>query len=420
VSTTRVSPLRPFRHRSYLILWLGAFVSNIGTWMETVAVGVFVTEATGKAGWTGTTAALTFLPTVLVGPFAGALGDRFDRRRYLTVVTLIQAALAGALAVLAALGLLSVGLVSVLVLGAGFAFAFLMPAWTSMLPDLVPADDVPAAISLSQAQFNLGRVVGPALAGIVIAAGGVAWAFGINTLSFAAVLVSVALLRLPRREPAAPEPVLALIRGGVRFAASERGVRTGLGFLAVMAVCVSPFIGLVPAVAIKVFDTGAPGTSALVTSQGVGAVMAAVATGSLAARFGSRAVLVTALTVLGPCAVLYAVAPTFPLAVAAIFALGFCYLLVLGGIASICQLRSPRELRARVSSLFMLVLGGGYPLGLLIHGWLGDHVGLRLVTSAGGVLMLATVIAVRVARPGAVALLSPPAAEAEPAEDPAA
>jgi MFS family permease len=410
VTTTRgpTSALRPFRSRPYLVIWLGAFVSNIGTWMETVAVGVYVTQTTGRAAWTGTTAALTFLPTTLIGPFAGALADRFDRRRFLALVTLGQAALAAALAVLAAAGQLSVARVATIVFLAGCAFAFLIPAWSAILPDLVPPEDVLGATSLSTAQFNLGRVVGPALAGLVIGAGGVAWAFGANALSFAAVLVSIALIRLPRPlRDGAREPVLAQIRAGLGFARRDPGIRTALALLGAMAVLVSPFIGLVPAVAIKLFGTGAAGTSVLVTAQGAGAVLAALAAGPLGGRFGSRALLAGALVAVGPAAVLYALSPTFPLAVCALFVLGFVYLSVLSGIATVCQLRAPREFRGRTASLFMLVLGSGYPLGLVVQGWLGDRVGLRLVTAVGGLALLGIVLAARAAAPGGVAALDP-------------
>jgi MFS family permease len=108
---SRISPLRPLRHRAFAIVWTGSFVSNIGTWMETVAIGVYVTQATGQAAWTGTVAALTYAPTVLLGPFGGALADRFDRRRFLVAVTLFQTALAAALTLLAATDRLSVGAV---------------------------------------------------------------------------------------------------------------------------------------------------------------------------------------------------------------------------------------------------------------------------------------------------------------------
>ncbi|HKE98126.1 MAG TPA: MFS transporter [Actinomycetes bacterium] len=408
MSTQRGSPLRPFRSRPYLIIWLGAFVSNIGTWMESVAVGVYVTQATGKAGWTGTIAALTFLPTTLFGPFAGALADRFDRRRYLALVTLAQAGLAGALTVLAAADRLTVARVAVIVFLSGCAFAFLIPAWSAILPDLVPTEDVLAATSLSQAQFNLGRVVGPALAGLVIGIGGVAWAFGANTLSFAAVLVSVALIRLPRPARDGPrEPVLDQIRAGLTLARRDPGIRTALALLGAMAVLVSPFIGLVPAVAIKVFHAGAAGAALLVTAQGVGAVLAALAAGPLGARFGPRALLVAALLAVGPAAVLYGLSPTFPVAMLALLVLGFVYLSVLGGTATVCQLRAPREFRGRIASLFMLVLGSGYPLGLVVHGWLGDRVGLPVVTTAGGLAMLGIVLAVRAVAPDDVAALDP-------------
>jgi MFS family permease len=422
VTSTRVSPLRPFRHRAYLIVWSGAFISNIGTWMETVAVGVYVTQATGQAAWTGTTAALTFLPTVVLGPLAGALADRFDRRRYLALVTLSQAALAGVLTLLAATGRLSVPAVALIVFLSGCGFACLIPAWSAILPDLVPPEDVLGANSLSQAQFNLGRVVGPVLAGLVIAAGGLAWAFGANTLSFAAVLVSFALIRIPKPTRDGPrEAMLAQIRSGFAFARADPGIRMALTLLGATAVLVSPFIGLVPAVAIKVFGQGAGGTSALVTAQGVGAVLAAIAAGSLGARFGQKAVLVGAFTAVGPAAVLYALSPTFPVAVAALLVLGFVYLTMLSGTAAVCQLRAPRAFRARVASLFMLVLGSGYPLGLIVHGWLGDRVGLRAVTAVAGLLLLAIVVAVRVLAPRQLDALSPPPpAPAEPSPGSAA
>jgi MFS family permease len=145
---------------------------------------------------------------------------------------------------------------------------------------------------------------------------------------------------------------------------------------------------------------------------GYGAVLSAVAAGPLGARFGQRALLVAAFTAVGPAAVLYALAPTFPAALAALLVLGFVYLGVLSGVSVVCQLRAPRRLRARVASLFMLVLGGGYPLGLVVHGWLGDRVGLRPVTVTGGLGLLAVVVAVRLVAPRQIAALSPPVEEA--------
>ena len=405
----RVSPLRPFRHRAFATVWTGSFVSNIGTWMETVAIGVYVTQATGQAAWTGTVAALTYAPTVVLGPFGGALADRFDRRRFLVGVTLFQTLLAAALTLLAATDRLSVAAVATIVLLAGCAFAVAMPAVQAMTPDLVGAEDLLGAMSLGAAQFNLGRVVGPALAGLVITAGGLAWAFGLNVLSFGAVLVALALIRIPplvRGDGERPR-VLRTVADGVVAARRDPGIRTALLLLLATTFLVSPFIGLVPAVAIKVFGRGAPGTSALVTAQGVGAVCSALAATPLAGMLGRRRLLVAALVLVGPAAVLYGLAPTFPLAVAAIAVLGFVYLAVLSGTSTVCQLRAPRELRARIASLFMLGVGGGHALGLVMQGWLGDRVGLPEVTAATGLLLLGIVMTVRLARPDLLEAMEP-------------
>jgi MFS family permease len=405
----RVSPLRPFRHRAFATVWTGSFISNVGTWMETVAIGVYVTQATGQAAWTGTVAALTYVPTVLLGPFGGALADRFDRRRFLVGVTLFQTLLAATLTLLAATDRLSVGAVATIVLLAGCAFAVAMPAVQAMTPDLVGADDLLGAMSLGAAQYNLGRVVGPALAGLVIAAGGLAWAFGLNVLSFGGVLVALALIRIPplARQDGERPRVLRTIADGVATARRDPGIRTALLLLVATTFLVSPFIGLVPAVAIKVFGRGAGGTSALVTAQGIGAVCSALAASPLGGLLGRRRLLVAALLLVGPAAVLYGLAPTFPLAVAAIAVLGFVYLAVLSGTSTVCQLRAPRELRARIASLFMLGVGGGHALGLVVQGWLGDRVGLPVVTAATGLLLLGIVVTVRLARPDLLEAMEP-------------
>jgi MFS family permease len=412
---TRVSPFRPLRHRDFAIVWAGAFVSNIGTWMETVAVGVYVTQTTGQSGWTGTIAALAYVPTVLLGPLGGALADRFDRRRYLVTTALLQTLLAGLLALLAASGHLSVPVVAAIVLLEGAAVAVYLPAVQAMTPDLVGPDDLLGAMSLNAAQFNLGRVVGPALAGLAIAGWGLPWAFWLNTASFGAVLAALALISVPplRRQGERVGRIWRTVAEGIGSARRDPGIRIALLLLTATTFLVSPFIGLVPAVAIKVFGRGASGTSALVTAQGVGAVCAALAAGPLAARRGRGRLLVMALLLVGPLAAAYGLAPTFPLAVAGIAVLGFCYLNVLSGVSTVCQLRAPRELRARIASLFMLGVGGGHSLGLVVQGWLGDRVGLRGVTAVSGLVLLAIVVTTRLLRPAQLAVVDAPQSPAE-------
>jgi MFS family permease len=245
------------------------------------------------------------------------------------------------------------------------------------MPDLVPREDLAGAVALGSAQWNLGRVIGPALAGIVIDIGGFEWAFAINTLSFLAVIVAIAPLRLPAPTRRAGESIAAAIRDGARYARREPGIRAVMSYLALNSLLAAPFIALVPAMALTVFHNEDAGTAALVTAQGIGAVAMALSLGGLAHRFGHRHVLLAALAALPPALIAYALAPTLEIAVIAIFFVGAAYLCCLSSFTTIAQLRAPNELRGRVMSALMVLLGVLYPLGSVTQGWIADGIGLR-------------------------------------------
>jgi MFS family permease len=189
--------LRPLRGRNFALVWSAALVSNVGSWMQTVAVGVFVTEATGQAKWTGLVAAAAFIPIGFLSPVGGAMADRVDRRRWLLLTTVGETVFAALLALLVGVGAAGPGLVSFLVFLGGCMTSVGIPAYQAMLPDLVDDDDLLAAISLTSAQYNFGRVVGPALAGVVIALGTYTLAFALNAASFFAVIIALLFVRLP-------------------------------------------------------------------------------------------------------------------------------------------------------------------------------------------------------------------------------
>jgi MFS family permease len=401
--------LAAFRHRPYARLWTGAFVSNIGTWMETVAIGIYVTEATGQAAWTGTVAAAAFVPIALLAPVGGALADRVSRRSLLMTTTVAQTALAALLTALFVAGAPSAPTVTLIVFAGGVASALGFPAFQAILPDLVPEDDLPSAIALSSAQFNLGRVVGPAIAGIVIDAGGYAWALGVNAASFFAVLFVLATLRLPR--PAAPPPGETLWQSvvvGARFVRREDGIRVSVGAMCVNTLLAAPFIALVPAMSEKVFDAGARGTSILVTAQGIGAVVMGLALGSLTARFGIRRVVVAMLTLLPPALLLYAGAPVLAVSAITLVVVGALYLGALSSFFTVAQLRAPAHLRGRVLAVNNVILGSLYPLGSVIQGRVADSVGLRATTAGAAMVMAAVLLGVRVARPGITEAIATP------------
>jgi MFS family permease len=408
------SALRPLRSRNFALLWSAALVSNVGSWMQTVALGVVITARTHDPLWTGLVAAAAFVPMGLLSPLGGAVADRVDRRRWLLFTTLGEAGCAAALAVLAAGHAAPLWMVLMALVG-GVCAAVGFPAYQAMLPDLVPRQELLAAVSLSSAQFNLGRVVGPALAGVVLVAGSAAWAFAVNAASFGAVVVALLLLRLPPPTPSTETGgTMARIVSGVRLALAEPGCRSAIGLIAVVALVGSPFIALVPAYAIEGLHRGAFGTSVLVTAQGVGAVAGALALASMARLLGRRRLLVRALLAFPSALVLYGLASSLWPAALAIVAVGAAYIGVLSGLNTVVQLRAPLSARGRVLGLYMMALGTIYPVGAVAEGALARVAGIRSVTVFSGVLLVVVMAAVMRLRSRAVAALDDPQG-AEPA-----
>lgn len=405
--------LAPFRHRMFAILWAGAFISNIGTWMETVGVGILVTESTNDALWTGLVAAAGFVPVAVLAPVGGALADRMPRRQLLIVTALIQTVLATALTVLAASGTPGPGVVTLIVFGAGCVQAIGFPAYQAVLPDLVPHDEIVGAVALSSAQWNLGRIVGPALAGLIISFGGYEWAFGFNALSFLAVIFAVAQLRLPAPVDAARESIASSVRRGFAYTRRDPGLRVVVAYMALNSLFAAPFIALVAYMGGEVLDAGPGGTATLVTAQGVGAVLMALSLASLANRFGNGRVLSAVLWGLPPALVVYALMPNVVLASIAIFVVGFLYLGALSSFTSIAQLRAPAAVRGRVMSLLMVLLGSFYPIGALAQGAIAQEIGLRVTTAGAAIVMFAILVVAKVAKPRFAGAVEEPVAPLE-------
>jgi MFS family permease len=383
----------------FAILWTGAFVSNIGTWMETVGVGILVTESTKDPLWTGLVAAAGFVPVAVLAPVGGALADRVPRRQLLITTSLVQTLLATALTVLAASGNPGPGVVTLIVFAAGCVQAIGFPAYQAVLPDLVPHDEIIGAVALSSAQWNLGRIIGPALAGIIISVGGYEWAFAFNAVSFLAVIFAVAQLELPAPVDTAHESITSSVRRGFAYTRRDPGLRVVVAYMTLNSLFAAPFIALVAFMGGEVLDAGPEGTAALVTAQGVGAVLMALSLASLAHKFGNRAVLAGVLWGLPPALVLYALAPNLVLASLAIFVVGFLYLGALSSFTSIAQLRAPAAVRGRVMSLLMVLLGSFYPVGALAQGAIADEIGLRVTTAGAAIVMFAILVIAKLVRP---------------------
>jgi MFS family permease len=400
-----LASLQPLRHRGFALLWAAGLVSYIGSWMQTVAVGALVISRTGNATWAALTAAGAFLPIGLLSPVGGALADRLPRRPVLVAGNLAATATAVLLAVLVASGHEDPAALVALVTVQGSASALIGPFQQAILPDLVPQPEFLAAIALNSAQFNLGRIAGPALAGVTVAAFGYPAAFVANAGSFLAVVVALAFVRLA--PPGGGHAGLfAALRSGIQAARREPSCRAAIGAIAVVAFLASPFIALVPVMARHLTHGGdravAQATALLTTAQGAGAVVGALILAPLAIRLGRGRVLAWSLILLPPTLVAYSSSQTRWWGALTLFAVGLVYIGVLSGLSTVVQLRAPSAYRGRVLSFFLVALGVAYPIGSLAQGPVIDWIGVAWTTAGMAVLLSLIMVLVALCRPGVV------------------
>lgn len=374
----------PFRSRDFSLMWAGALVSNIGTWMETVALSYYVADTTGKASWSAIVAAAGFIPGAIVGPIGSAMADRLRRRRVLMTTNGISVLLAAFLAVWVGSGHATPLGLAILGFIAGAVQMFGFPSFQTSLPDLVPREHLVAAVGLSNAQWNLGRIIGPACAALAIAIGGIETALWCNAISYLAVIGAVAMVRLPVK-PRTKRPVFAALGDGFRFARTTPAMRRMLTVMIVVIALGSPFIAFVSQMATNVFDGDSTATSILVMAQGVGAVIAAFTLGGITKRLGSWQVMVGAALAFSGALVVYGLAPSLWFAAPALTAVGVSYGYAFTSMMGIAQHTAPDEMRGRVLAVNSFVLGLLYPVGTLVQGAIADVTSLRAVTVGSGV-----------------------------------
>jgi MFS family permease len=397
--------LRPLQYRNFAVLWTASLISNIGSWMQTVAVGALVISRTGEASWAVLVAAGAFLPIGLLSPVGGALADRLPRRPVIAAGNLAAGLVAAVIAVLVADGHAGPYALLALVTLQGSASALIGPFSQAILPDLVPRSEFLAASSLNSAQWNAGRIVGPALAGATVAAFGFAASFTANAVSFLAVVVALLFVRLAP-PPGSGDGLLNSMRAGLRAAWAQPSCRAATIAIGTVAFLAAPFIALVPAVAFSLSHGGASSvaaaTAALTTAQGAGAVVGALILPPLAVRIGRGAVLAWSLALLPVALIGYGAARSLWLAVAALFLVGLIYMGVLSGLQTVAQLHAPAAYRGRVLSFFLVALGVAYPIGALAQGPVADHIGVGWTTVGAALVLGLVCVLVAWRRPGFV------------------
>ncbi len=385
--------LAVFGERNYRMFWIGGAISNSGRWMQAIAIPFILHEMTGSGTWVGLGGFAAFIPTALMSPLAGSLADRYPRRTLLFFTQTGNAL--GALA-LTLVWVADVRIPAVyvgLAAAAGVVAGLNLPAWQAFVSDLVPRHMLLDAVTLNSAQFNAARAIGPALAGVVLATLGPAWAFGINAISYSAVLIALALISVPgkpvRRRR---ESVHAEFRSTLRYANRRRGIVTSYLTVGVIGLLGMPIVSLAVLFARDVFEVGEGKFGLMVSMVGIGAVVIAPVVTSVGHRLSRSRLELISMIGYGLSLLIVATAPVFWVALVGMGMVGASHLVTASTLNTTIQMHVDDEMRGKVLSIYLMSLLIANPVGQLILGALSDGIGPRsAVVGAATLLLTATV-----------------------------
>jgi MFS family permease len=376
------------------LFWGGQLVSLIGTWMQSVGQAWLVLELTESPFQLGLVTALQFAPILVLSPLGGLMSDRFPKRRIILATQTTMMVQAFVLALLVGTGHVRYWHVALLAAIYGVARAVDIPARQAFITDLVGKPDLPNAVALNSVVFNGARIVGPAVAGLLIARFGVAIAFLLNGLSFVAVLAALGAIRTAGHPQAAGRlGIRAGLVGALAYAASTPPVALTLGLLLTISILVINFNVVVPLVAREVLSLGARGFGILMSSLGVGAVIAGIGLTLLRRGRPPLWFLAASAAILSLGTAALALVGSFGAAVLLLATLGCWQILFSTGCNTTLQLVTPDGLRGRVMGLYALVFAGMTPVGSLLVGTVAEHFGVRTACALGGLSGLVTVVA---------------------------
>lgn len=377
--------LRALGHRDFRLFWCGQLVSLIGTWMQSVGQAWLVLELTNSPFRLGLIGALQFGPILLFSFLSGAISDRVRKRRLLLGTQTALMLQAFTLAVLVWSGHVQFWHVAVLAALYGLATTLDMPSRQAYIAHLVPRGDLMNAIALNSAVFNGARVVGPAVAGLLVARYGTAAAFVMNGASFIAVIAALAAIRTEGTpSPRSGIGLRAEIAEGVRYAAGTPRVALVMALLMVVGLFVVNMNVLVPLIAREVLHEGAHGFGLLMASLGLGAVTGALAVAVLSVGRPLLGMVVGPALAAAGLLLLLSTARHFGTTAAVLVALGFAQIVFMTTCNTTVQIAVPDELRGRVMGLYSLVFAGMTPIGALIMGTVAEHWGVSRACAVGG------------------------------------
>ena len=397
--------LGALRHRNFQLFVGGQFISLIGTWMQTVALGWVVLELTNSPFQVGLVSTLGALPVLLFTLWGGVVADRRNKHR---MVLFLQAGMlleALALAVLTHTGHITVHWIQALALLAGLFSAFEIPARQAFVVEMVGKEDLFTAVAINSTVFNGTRVIGPALAGVLLAAAGAAVCFYVNAASYLAVLAGLLLMRLPPAEARARSSAggdLKALMEGVRYLFSRPLQRTLVLVTTSFSIFGFAFVPMLPVFARDVLHSGSAGYGALMSAVGIGAALGAIGAAVWGRRFEREKLVLPCAMAFSLSLIAAAFSPNLTVAFLLLGVVGLAWVLMAVFTNTLLQITSPDELRGRVMGFYSFMVVGLAPFGSFQMGLVAEHFGARTAYAAGGAAcgLVATYAWFRAPRPG--------------------
>jgi MFS family permease len=389
--------LSVFRHRNYRLFFAGQLLSLMGTWMQNLAQSWLVYSLTHSTFWLGVTSFSATVTVFFVTPFGGMIADRVDRRRLLLFTQSCAMLQAVILAVLTLTGVVQVWEIIALALTLGLINAFDIPARQSMTLDMVGKEDLRHAISLNSMMFNLARIVGPTLAGFLVAFVGEGICFALNAASFGAVLTSLVLMRFTPRPTRVNQKPWREITDGYRYSWSSPQIRVSLLLVAVSTMFGAAYLTLMPAFARDILHRGAEVQGYLMSSIGGGALVGAYFLSRISERQLAWAPIASAVT-FGIGLILFSHSHILWLSILLLLPTAASLMLLGGTTNTIIQMVAHENYRGRVISHYTQSFMGMMPWGSLLLGWLATHIGVTNAVSIGGAVVIAAALLVSINR----------------------
>ena len=379
---------RAFRHRDFRLMWIGACVSTIGTFVQQFAQSWLVYDLTKDPFYLGLDLFLGQLPIILFSLVGGVFADRMDRRKMLLSSQYIQMACAFILTVLFLAHAVKVWHILALSFVVGLGQSFGGPAYSALLPTLVPAEDLSNAIAMNSIQFNLARVLGPTLGGLAYATFGPTWCFALNGVSFLAVILSLMMIQVKFVPARSKETILKSMGEGMIFIRQREGL-SALVLLAFSTTLLGfSLTGFLPVIVRTVFHGGTVTYQLLLVCSGAGSIVGGLIVASLARLKGQGHVALLSLLALGTAIAGFAVSRSLPLSCILIFISGVAIMASASLMLSLVQLIVSEQMRGRVMSVYNLAFRAGMPLGGLALGKLIPMVGITAALGGSGILLI--------------------------------